>query len=669
MAIKAAQRSKPRRRTKASRKASPRPSYLKRTHSAVRSHLRAATDLPTFLASAGELNPAQRRRLVEQALLLIDDNYVHLPLKEAMHGVDPVQRLRLVLHRLEEGGAEPHRTEFAFHREMLEIFNSVRDLHTNYLLPAPFGDKVAFLPFGVEEYFDDGEPHYIASHFLEGFSHAHFKAGVEITLWNGVPIRRAIDVSAAEHAGSNLAARHARGIDGLTIRPLRLALPPDAHWVVVGYIDRDGNERETKQEWLVSPPLPEFNAVDPNAVTPSATSLGLDLELDFVRRIKKMLFAPTVVAAESRTPTKKTLERRAAAGESITTTMPGTFRAESVDTPSGVFGYVRIFTFDVDEPQDFIDEFVRVIELLPQEGLIVDVRGNGGGHIWASEGLLQTLTPATIEPEPVQFINTPLNLRIARRHKDNPVGIDLGPWADSIAESVETGAVYSRAFPITPKEFANAWGQKYHGPVVLVTDARCYSATDIFAAGFQDHRIGQILGADDNTGAGGANVWTHDLLRLLLTEPSPADPETPYRNLPQGAGMRVSVRQTLRVGERAGTPVEDLGVRPDVRYFMTRDDLLNGNRDLIARAAEMLSGQTKRRLDVELSGSGSTRALHVATLGLSRIDLYLDGRPVMTVDVADGTTDISLDASGAEVLELAGYEGRELVAARKLQLS
>jgi C-terminal processing protease CtpA/Prc len=39
-------------------------------------------------------------------------------------------------------------------------------------------------------------------------------------------------------------------------------------------------------------------------------------------------------------------------------------------------------------------------------------------------------------------------------------------------------------------------GQKYFGPVILIIDALCYSTTDMFAAGFQDHNIGEVLGAD-----------------------------------------------------------------------------------------------------------------------------------------------------------------------------
>ncbi len=642
--------------------------FLKRAHSAVRSHLTAATDLPTFLKSAGVLNLSGRKLLVAQALLLIEENYVHRPLKESMHGVNPVQRLRLIKHRLDQSTSATMNSEFEFHREMLEVFNSVRDLHTNYLLPAPFNNTVAFLPFDVEEYFDEKEPKYIASHFMQGFSHQHFKPGVEITMWSGVPIGRAIAVNADRHAGSNLAARHVRGIDGLTIRPLQRSLPPDELWVIIGYTDLNGNARELRQDWLVSPPLPDTDGVDPDSASENASCLGMDLEVDIIRRMKKMLFAPKVVA-EAGKKRRKLSMRRPAAGDAVPTSMLGIFSAKSVETPSGIFGYIRIFSFNVDDPSAFVEEFIRLTELLPQSGLIIDVRGNGGGHIWGSEGLLQVLTPFEIAPEPVQFINTPLNLRICKRHEGNPVGIDLGPWVESIKGSVETGAVYSRAFPITPVEFANQWGQKYHGPVILITDARCYSATDIFAAGFKDHNIGPILGADDNTGAGGANVWTHGLLRELLRVPSPADPDSPYENLPNSANMRVSIRQTLRVGEQAGTPVEDLGVTPDQRYFMTKSDLLSGNEDLINSAAKTLSTMPVRKLTAVTNQSGSILTIEATSIGLSRLDMYIDSRPVESRDINDGTHSFEVDLpTNATLLELAGYDNDDFVANRKIAL-
>ncbi len=655
--------------------------FLNQAHATVQKHLAGTTELPEFLESAGELSKSDRLQLVAQALILIEENYVHLPLKAAMHGIDPVQRLKLIQHRLEQSNESNLSSEFSFHQDMLEVFNSLRDLHTNYLLPAPFNNTVAFLPFDIEEYFEDGsegnKPHYIATHLVQGFSHRHFKSGVEVTHWNGVPIQRAVEVIGDRHAGSNEAARHVRGIDGLTIRPLQASLPPDELWVVIGYIDRDGKSREMRQEWLVTGgPEDGSEAKASEGIDLNATRLGIDLEADIISRMKKLLFAPKVVAKEQKQKKRKQKNKKpkvsktpAAAGDSLASAMPGVFRASSVETAQGVLAYIRIFTFAVDDPQGFIEEFIRLVALLPQAGLIIDVRGNGGGHIWASEGLLQLLTPVEIEPEPVQFINTPLNLRICDRHATNPVGIDLGPWVESMRDAVETGAVYSQAAPITPSEFANARGQHYHGPVVLITDARCYSATDIFAAGFQDHNIGPILGVDDNTGAGGANVWTHQLLDALLRFPEPADAESPYATLPQGADMRVSIRRTLRVGDRAGTPVEDLGVQPDQCHFMTRNDLLHGNADLIDRAAELLAALPLRQLSVTLNRSGSNLTIETQTQGISRLDIYLDGRPVESHDVAEGCQTFELPLTeGQTVLMLAGFSDGVQVASRKVAL-
>lgn len=641
--------------------------FLKKTHDAVRDHLSASMELPDFLASAGTLSPEERKVLVEQALVLLEENFVHLPLKRAMHGVEPIQRLKLLRHKLEHGAATDMGSEFAFHREMIDIFTSVRDLHTNYMLPQPFAGRSAFLPFDIEEYFDaDGTPHFVASHFVQGFRHTHFKSGVEVIKWNGVPIARAVEVSADLHAGSNMDARRVRGIDGLTIRGLTRAMPPDEVWIDVGYIDLDGRERETRQEWIVSPSLPTNRGVDPNVAGLNAASLGLDVEADAVQRTKVMLFAPKVL----KMPTVKAedFSRQATRGSEIPTHMSGVFRARSVTTSSGEFGYIRIFTFNVNHPAGFIDEFTRLASLLPQEGLIIDVRGNGGGHIHASEGLLQILTPGEITPEPTQFINTPLNTRICARHAENPSGIDLGPWLASLQEAVTTGAVYSRGYPITPHAFANERGQRYHGPTVLVTDARCYSATDIFAAGYQDHEIGHILGVDDNTGAGGANVWTHALLKRLLEVPHPADVETPFTDLPNEAGFRVAIRRTLRVGEQAGIPLEDLGVTPDARHAMTRADLLHDNVDLINAAGAILKDQPVYQLSGEITEGAGGKRVRFTTKGLDRMDVYQEGRPLGSIDIADGTNTMEIPARTATV-KLMGFANGKLAAALKIDVS
>ena len=77
--------------------------------------------------------------------------------------------------------------------------------------------------------------------------------------------------------------------------------------------------------------------------------------------------------------------------------------------------------------------------------------------------------------------------------------------------------------------------------------------------------------------------------------------DSPFKSLPNGANMRVSLRRTLRVYEREGMPLEDLGVIPDASLYdvkttdvheMTKADLLNDNIDLINQAASILAKMT-----------------------------------------------------------------------------
>lgn len=629
----------------------------------VKEELAASVELPDFLATVQALSLAERKLLIDQAIVLLEENYVHRPFKEAMYGINPRRRLNLLRTRLNRQTDDTMEPDHLFHAEMSEIFHSMRDLHTNYLLPFPYRQKIAYLPFLVEEGRDGTDSHYLVTHVAPGYTAPGFAPGAEITHWNGIPIGRAVEVNAARFAGSNAAARQARGVESLTMRSLRIHLPPDEEWVTVNYVGVDGAEHELSEKWLVVENLPPMGGED-GAAAPldvAATALGLDIGADDINRARRMLFAPESIEQERMVAMTGAAP---AAGDDaeVPSTMPGVFRARRVVTPSGTFGHVRIFTFSVTDPNGFVQEFVRLLESLPQDGLILDLRGNGGGHIHASEFTLQTLTPHPITPEPVQFINSFLNLRICRKFRGDP-RIDLGPWVDSMEQALDTSEVFSSAIPITPERGANAIGQRYHGPVVLLTDARCYSATDIFAAGFQDHGIGPVLGVDDNTGAGGANVWDHGLLMQLLNE-APADSNSPYKALPRGAGMRVSIRRTLRVRQKAGTPVEDLGVVPDVRYNLTPADLLNNNLGLLNRAGEILATLPVRKLSATATAAPDGKLnLRLETHNLDRADIYVDGRPRDSVDLTAATTTVPVAGRSGSRIRIAGFGGGELVAA------
>jgi hypothetical protein len=604
-----------------------------------------AVPLKQFIVGVeGELTTAERAEVVEVAQSMLEQVYVHLPLKKAMHAVDPIQRLKVLRRRTESMSPR------AFHVEMISIFHSLRDLHTNYILPAYYQGRTAFLPFLAEMYYegnDEARRRYVVTRLIPGFTHQDFTVGVNLVHWNSVPIERAVELNAEREAGSNDDARLARGLEGLTIRPMGLTAPPDEEWVIVGY-ESGGQERDIRLEWMVFEPPPSPSGIPLRASEPSPIHIGVDFRTEIVRRAKKALFFPEKMEAERRMPpaaaqewlaghrlatgrerpssptgvpepdprpllgvdtqtetvrrSKKALffpekmeaERREkdaavvagaagrpvgpAAGPHDVSLMPDVFEFRPIPGPRGELGFVRVYTFMVNDADAFVAEFIRITRLLPQDGLIIDVRGNGGGNILAGERLLQVLTPRAIDPERFHFINTPTTLELCRK---SPMNLDLTRWWPSIELSVETGELYSQGFTLEPPESYNKIGQQYQGPVVLIIDALCYSTTDIFSAGFQDHRIGKILGTSHHTGAGGANVWDYGLLQRALSGRFP--------NLPKGTTFRVAIRRTTRVGERSGVPVEDLGVEPDEIHLMTRDDLLQGNVDLIAHAARILA--------------------------------------------------------------------------------
>ncbi len=621
--------------------------------------------LGELLDRRGDLTLADRRLIVEQAIVLLDQFYVHLPMKRARYAVDPLQRLRLLEHQLQDIDRTVELgPESAFHEELIDIFTSLRDLHTHYVPPEPYRSHTVYLPFLVEECTRDGRLQYVVSKVATGTDlDPSFAPGVEVTHWNGTAIGRAIERNADNQGGGNRDARMARGLDAMTIRTLGRTAPPDEDWVDISYRTETGVEREIRVRWNTYQPAEASPFGDTELASATAVpvgagnlgrlgALGLDAQTTTVNLVRRDLFARGWQSAP------------AAGSSELATSLPGVLRARIRSTSIGDVMHVRIFTFLVPDPGEFVNEFVRLVEGRPTVGLIVDVRGNGGGDIRAAERLLQVLTPRRIEPEPTQFIVSPLVRRLCLANQDGQ--INLGPWRDSVVEAIETGATFSTGFPIGSVDDANDRGQGYHGPVVLVTDARCYSATDIFAAGFQDHGIGPVVGVAHRTGAGGANVWTHDLLRQLLTGRT-----SPLKSLPRLATFRVAIRRTMRVGSHAGELLEDLGVVSDVVHPITYDDLLKDNHDLIETAVAQMQGGVTRLIQAQIQLAADAVTIEVQSSNLDRIDAYVDDRPIGSEDVAGDRCAFVVPRTmiGPDrVLRLEGFDAGNLEAARRLPI-
>ena len=104
--------------------------------------------LSEYRPTVTDLTPEERELLIDQAILMLEQVYVHLPLKRAMHSTEPIQRLRLL--RLRHTALN----ERAFQSTLIDIFTDLRDGHTTYTLPESYGTRHAFLPFRIEEYYE-----------------------------------------------------------------------------------------------------------------------------------------------------------------------------------------------------------------------------------------------------------------------------------------------------------------------------------------------------------------------------------------------------------------------------------------------------------------------------------------------------------------------------------
>jgi hypothetical protein len=531
--------------------------------------------LSVALAESGarrsvDLDGGQRLQVLDTLIASLSGAYAHLPAKRAAYASDPVQALTLLRRR----AADLSDTEF--NRAVSTIITGLRDAHTRYIGPSTLRDQVAVLPFLVEQYGPESRPRYLVSKInTDIIDDPEFQPGVELQSWNGAPFARAVEGHADFETGGRADSRRARALESLTFRALDYGPPPDEHWVIVGYRTKRRRKTEIRLPWRLLTPGKAATALEPGSR--AALKQAGDPSAEAVRRAKKLVFAPDLWASDQERWTAPAGPGKAEIGEWLDTPLQDVLAARPL---SRKVGYLRIWSFDLDDDDGFIDEVIRLLGLLPQTGLIVDLRANPGGLIWAAERALQLFTDATIEPTRFSLIATPLTRQMA----DSPFNrLELEAWSQSLQDAVSTGELYAQPLPLTDPSWCNDKGRKYPGPSVAVVDANTYSSGDLFAAGWVDHGIGPLVSVGQATGAGGANVWTSSQLRDAL---SGTDHQQP--RMPAGTGFTIAFRRAIRSGTGDGIPIEDLGI-PGIPYQMTRNDLMNSNRDLLAFCTRLLN--------------------------------------------------------------------------------
>ncbi len=559
------------------------------------------------------------RTAIRQAELLLSRFYVHLAGKRTLYSSDPLMALRILDNEVTDGSLNDDRE---FHDRMSAIFANLHDRHTFYHLPRPYRSTIAFLPFLVEAV-RGGREYVVTKIAGTAFEGTEFRASLEhpvvVTHWNGVPMATAVARSGERSSGANRAARMARGLDRLTQAWLGATTGPDENSVSVTYTV--GEQVFTRRfDWLAVRQPQEERAVYACESTNSMAFAG-DPEGEWLRDVKEKLFhdpAPD--------PAVECLE-------------DGIALYRRYSSKAGKeYGYLRIYTFVVDPErrEPFLSRIRAILRNAPPTGLIIDIRGNPGGDAIVAEDFLELFSLRRVAREGLQFANTTEALKLAALHYKRQGGTGSRDMNDFQAQARATGAPFasSPAFAPARAAWAPTAADVYHGPVVVIIDANCFSSSELFAAGMQDHDLADIIGTDRQTGGGGGNVWAHEDLCELWRD----DPESPLEALAEGASFAIAIRRTTRVGTRAGLALEDMGVLAKKTVELTRTDVLGHNEDLLEAAAARVDERARMAPPTAVGATydDDGGVFTLSSSGIDRIDVYINGEALVSVAEPNG---------------------------------
>lgn len=215
-------------------------------------------------------------------------------------------------------------------------------------------------------------------------------------------------------------------------------------------------------------------------------------------------------------------------------------------------------------------------------GLIVDVRGNGGG---TREGLLELF------PYFMRSSDTPLVANVAAYRKSEAFGVDhlearhLYTADSSHWNSQERAAITELQKTFRPEleidlEKFSDWHYLvvsksnedrkpyYSSPVVVLSDARCFSATDVFISTFKGRSNATVLGQASSGGSARAQIVT-----------------LPYT----GYKVRLASMASFRA---SGALFDGNGIQPDISVDNEPAFYIQGGEDNVLKEAIRILQQT-----------------------------------------------------------------------------
>jgi C-terminal processing protease CtpA/Prc len=577
----------------------------------------------------------ERQTLVDQAHLFMSKLFVHrqVKVKDFGNAVDPIPKLEA----LKKEAAQLSNEEL--HQRLNRIFVDLHDLHTNYIAPKPLSCAATFIPVKFESVIDENRVVVLVSGKLklEPKASEGVEVGDELVSINGITTDKWIAELGIISGGANEDAMKVRAVEMLSLRSLATQLLPKEDELELVF-KRDGTEFTKTIPWFA---YRDLDCIASEGAEEDGKELKgfrhkFDLaQDDFQKKYNRIFGTPTLVSKSKRWAAPSPLDE--------------VFEVDTLSTPAGLVGYVKLKGFSWDNSNldvaTVVEGFRREIEgrLSKAIGLVIDVRGNPGGYIVFAEKLVQLFSTKEVEPTKVQMLANQLNEDIflkANGQEDNR-------WSSAVRGALKAGKEMISPMPITPKTEANSLGQIWFRPVVVLTDAACFSACDLFSAGMQDNGAGVVIGIHKTTGAGGANVMEHSVFRQIME-----GDDNPFQALPYAQNMRVAWRQSVRSGKYAGQLIEDAGVKSDLIVPMKREDVGTESKELMKAIHKIIdgmqpkytSGMEVRRGSSVLLSNGEEAKWNEVVYGVDSVEILVEGKAIskISVDASRGDKETTL---------------------------
>lgn len=582
-----------------------------------------------------ELTSTEKRVLANQAQIFFNDLYVNRHQKNIMYGespsfsgghIDPLNAINEIVKNVDS------LTTSELEIGIQKIFINQRDLHLNYIFPAPYKNYKSILPLTFSRVSSNGNFFEVRVDgvypdlLTQSIGNQRVpEIGDIVIAYDNKNILEAVYDFKQTGQGANEYGGFSRAIGQMTFISQKIHELPKKDNVTITFLSaKNGEKYSINFDWLcqwkeeVKPQdvdlTPESLLVNNNNFKDEPIDEDNFLSNDDIWQTEFNKFAAdNNIQKNNIFPNNPTNEPVVKWG--------------LINKDQHQFGYLKITSFVPVKGTPFaIDEIIRIIETHFQDttGLIIDVRNNGGGSIVFADKLSQLFIPGEARAIQARLLNTDLNRLI---FNDSIFGSFSNPkWKEVINDVEGTSKTYSAVAPFTTTAQANEIGQVYYKPVAVMTNARSYSATDLFSCAMQDNEAAIIFGEDPQTGAGGANVIEHQLFEQLVG--------APFEKLPSDHAMRVSWRQSVRFGHHAGMLIEDHGCIADIKVSLIPSDLYDGGKSQLDTITEKLISQKKmyksyvitenKNRDMYLSRDSIKFNLTVSNT--EHIDLYINNK-------------------------------------------